>query len=393
VGPLCTDAGQFWLHFTGEPVVPGDAPARSLAVLPITALDANPWHHCHWWIPALWQLRLRMRLRPEEVRVALAFPRPDADFTHAVRRPIEMEDRDGTMRRSELPLWTYLDPDWPSVPDGSDVRRAWRAGGLHEEILAMLTDRPATSLAELSGLPFRRVVFGVPSLRWTVHTPQLRCPQVGAVRALVHSAAQAVAHRGRSRAARPARKLRLRFVQREVEEGRFIVNLHGLVEQLKRDYGRELLVDVLPTGALRNASWTAQFRLFSAADVVAGAEGAALAWMWALPRGGASVEFRPWETPPWVPCSRSWDDPAAAGATFPGLARLAGLHHVCVRTVRPAPARTTPIARPYRGWEAWKGSDLFIDLRIAQEVVREALDRVKGPKPSCEGSWWGSTMA
>jgi len=321
--------------------------------------------------------------------VALVFIRPGSEFSMTVRKKVVLEGGDRSLRRSELPSWTYLDPDWPTMPDNPRVKKDGRSLGLHEDVLAMLTDRPATSLAELGGLPFRRVVLGAPSMRWTVHTPQLRCPQVRAVQALLRSAPQFAARRGRPGPARPAHRPLLRFLQREEEEGRFVVNLDILVDMLRREYGREMFVDVLPTGVLRNASWTAQFRLLSSVDMISGAHGAALTWMWVLPHGGALVELLSWESANWMPCSRSWDDPAASGATFAGLARLAGLHHVCVRAASAAPQGMTPVAKQYLGGGDWMRANLFIDPRIAKEVFREALDRVKGPNPPCEGSAWG----
>merc|ERR1712187_874243 len=94
----------------------------------------------------------------------------------------------------------------------------------------------------------------------------------------------------------------------------------------------------------------------------------------------------------------TWNDVAQAGATFPGLAQLAGLHHICVKMTQLAGAVpnasapvTTAAALPIIGTKervlgtAWKATDLVLDAVRMEVVLSQALRLVRGPAPPCTG--------
>ncbi|CAK0908274.1 unnamed protein product, partial [Prorocentrum cordatum] len=142
-GPFCTEIGRFWLRLPTEPVESADS--STLAVIAVTyAWWANPWHHLHWWIPALWYFKVALNLEADDVDIGLVVPHQDAEWGKGAAEP---------------PEWSYLQASWPrkALPR----RQHWQPGGLHADVLGWLSARPPRPLGELRGQSYGTIVLGL----------------------------------------------------------------------------------------------------------------------------------------------------------------------------------------------------------------------------------------
>jgi len=171
------------------------------------------------------------------------------------------------------------------------------------------------------------------------------------------------------------------IIQRSREEGRSIENLPEVEEVVQRHFGGKLSVRVT-RGLGKGMAWTAQFKLFAEADIVMGVGGAALGWIWALPQGGAVIELRARGSPAWLPCSERW---AADGREmFGGLARLAGVHHICVRPHGPQDAvAARELSDPSDMAEYRRDASVFVQPERAEALLRRALHLVASEPIPC----------
>jgi len=379
VGPCCTEIGRFWVRLRITRVAA--ASRGTLVVFPITyPFWENPFHHLHWWIAALWHLRVVSQLPPEDTYVGLAFLNSSANWgrsaTTAVTAP----------QRSEPSQWSYLNGDWPSSPSKS--LRAWEPGGLHADVLGWLSTHPARSLRELIGYTYRKVIVGLPPIRYTVQAPRSWCPQIAAVRQLVQGTRNYRAlELSELMGQNPGSPRKLTIIQRARSVGRVIENLEEIEEVVRRNFVGALRTEVerrLESGT----PWTMQFHAFASTDILLAAHGGVLGWIWALRRGSAVIELRGQETPVWVPCSEGWN--LDSNEIFGGLAKMSGVHHICVRTstsqaekdvVAAGPSLSNPM--DMTEWE--REANLVVDRVRAVVLLREALRFVRDrPPPPCE---------
>ena len=185
-GPLCTELGRFWLQaeiLKDPEAVQNLQTQRVLAILPITmAWEANPWHHLHWWLPALWFYKLTKRIDASQLEVALVFPHEDIDWAKSTAKGRIL---DANFRgHTEPDQWSLLETKWPKL--AKNVRH-FAAGGLHTGVLRWLSSQPARPLQEFHGESYSNVVLGLPSMRFFLQTPQLTCHQISAVKRWVQS--------------------------------------------------------------------------------------------------------------------------------------------------------------------------------------------------------------
>merc|ERR1712179_322220 len=80
-----------------------------------------------------------------------------------------------------------------------------------------------------------------------------------------------------------------------------------------------------------------QFAVVVRTDILAGAHGAGLAWLVAMPRWSAVVELMPSILPKFFACVEGWDSPSnLRDSIYGGLAHLANQHHICLRGQMPS---------------------------------------------------------
>lgn len=126
---------------------------------------------------------------------------------------------------------------------------------------------------------------------------------------------------------------------------------------LRRDFEQQLSFHTI--GDLKGIPWLTQFRRFVDLSVLVGIHGGGLAWVWAMQQGGAVIEFRPGGVPTFIlACGNRWD--VDGHETFGGIARLALIHHICVK-----PA------------DAEKGLGEEFDLRERDANITIPVDRLR----------------
>eukprot|EP00439_Symbiodinium_sp_Y106_P086124 s228_g31.t1 len=326
-GPLCTELGRFWLQaeiLKDQQFQQETDTKRVLAIIPVTmAGEANPWHHLHWWLPALWFYKLKKQIEARHLEVALVFPHEEIDWatSTAQGRVVDASFRGHT----EPGEWSFLQPTWPTT---GSVSAHFAADGVHAGVLQWLSEVPARPLQSFQGESYSNVIIGLPSLRFFLQTPEMSCHQVSAVRRfLVRSIPdfELVPERG-SPGYSPGDSLQLALLQRQAADGRQIENFEEVQEFLRSNFS-ELQLKVIKH--LSGVPWVDQFRMFIGADLLVAAHGAGMAWLWAMRPSGAVIELRSRSSPMWLHCSEIWN--ADGSQIFGGLARLVGMHHICTR--------------------------------------------------------------
>eukprot|EP00928_Gymnodinium_smaydae_P032415 TRINITY_DN23483_c0_g2_i2.p1 TRINITY_DN23483_c0_g2~~TRINITY_DN23483_c0_g2_i2.p1 ORF type:complete len:242 (+),score=29.89 TRINITY_DN23483_c0_g2_i2:526-1251(+) len=233
----------------------------------------------------------------------------------------------------------------------------------------MFSIRPAVPLREVAGRVYRSVTVGVPTMRYTIHSAPFRCPQISVVREHVRSLARVTVHQGRA-----GEKMRLTIVQRARSEGRAIENIEELVELVHSDFSQDFEPHVLERLG-SGQSWLEQFRLIAQSDVFIAVGGGALGWIWALPANGAAIELRAPGSPHWLPCSGRWD--ADEKEMFGGLAKLSGVHHLCLRlNNRDGTEAVAQLSDPTQMEEYKRQANVYVDLGRARTFLRQALRMV-----------------
>ena len=190
-GPLCTELGRFWLQAEMLKDVQATSTARFqrvLAIFPITlAWEANPWHHLHWWLPALWYYKLVKKMSAENLDVALVFPRSDIDWAISTAKGRLVDA--SFQGNFEPEAWSLLQASWPILQDVKEKhwQRNWGLGreDFHAGVLGWLSVRPARPLQDFEGESYSNVILGLPSLRFFLQTPGLTCQKISAVRSWV----------------------------------------------------------------------------------------------------------------------------------------------------------------------------------------------------------------
>ncbi|CAE8684202.1 unnamed protein product [Polarella glacialis] len=377
LGPLCTESGRFWLTLDLDHK-PWSWRPRALAIIAVTfAWTSNPWHHLHWWLPALLQLKGMLQLGSDALDVALVFPHEAAAWETSSSTYVDPQ----SPQRSEPERWSILQHGWPLRADVSpeESSRPWQPQGIHADVLRWLSDRPAAPLADFQGANYEQLVLGLPSLRFVTQTPQVTCSQLAAVRRWVGSRAEvgAAAATDVSSATRSRPPWRVSVLQRSAGEGRLLRNFEEVLASLRGKRFEDLLQVTTIQDLAHGLPWAAQFRLFTRTDILIGAHGAGLSWLWAQPPGSAVLEFRPRGDPHfWLRCSEAWDTDLAE--MFGGLARLAGIHHICIR----------PHGAPHPGLQEAvsffdRNEDVYIHLPILELLVHEAMGLLSGGPLPC----------
>eukprot|EP00435_Cladocopium_sp_Y103_P067104 s832_g29.t1 len=317
-GPLCTDSGRFWLSI-GFRQVHTALHERTLLIFPVTYSDwSNPWHHLHWWIPAL-DLKKRLQLEAKDVDIALAFPYPDADWGITAKQ--SADNTTEAFTRSEPVHWSFLQHIWPK---GANRIRAWKPKGLHEDVLRWLSDRPARQLKDYYGQSYAKIILGLRSLRFQVFKSGFDCEEMRDVANWIRQTPQYTAL-GPDKFPEE-----LAVLQRPLASGRAILNLQETTSMLADFAAWFSPLKVTVIEKIQGLPWVKQFRRFQAVRVLVGVHGAGLSWLWSMPRGAAVVEFRPKGSPAFIlQCSERWDEDGHE--TYGGLARLALIHHICLR--------------------------------------------------------------
>eukprot|EP00929_Paragymnodinium_shiwhaense_P076213 TRINITY_DN39142_c0_g1_i1.p1 TRINITY_DN39142_c0_g1~~TRINITY_DN39142_c0_g1_i1.p1 ORF type:complete len:754 (-),score=114.72 TRINITY_DN39142_c0_g1_i1:213-2474(-) len=373
LGPFCTEMGKFWLNVS---TMETPAEPHFVEKLPVLAIIyatwpewANPWHHVHWWVPALWYWRLHEGLDPADLQLGFVF----------AKKGCRSYERLGELVREETPECSQAGYEWPEHAPGSSFDEAFYGHGgrrLHADVLEMLSTRAAAPLKALIGQRFVRGVLGLPPLSWTTKTPAMTCSQVRSVANLVRSVPQYQAEPALPRLV--PFKRRGYLLQRTQEQGRMIENEMEVLAAIAFQFPSQLDVAVLTAGDLGKMTWLQQFWTFSQADVTFGAPGAGMAWQWALPRGGVVIEMLPQSAPSFIPCSELWNDETQAGATHAGFAALVGVHHICVRTTLEPSLPVAKIKGP-----GWMRQQLVLSLDQTLGLLGDALNLMEGKLPRC----------
>eukprot|EP00931_Biecheleriopsis_adriatica_P050680 TRINITY_DN29364_c0_g1_i1.p1 TRINITY_DN29364_c0_g1~~TRINITY_DN29364_c0_g1_i1.p1 ORF type:complete len:806 (+),score=142.25 TRINITY_DN29364_c0_g1_i1:107-2524(+) len=389
LGPLCNELGRFWLKVHLEQTS-SLARLRTLAVIPITmSWEANPWHHLHWWIPAISYFKVSLKLSSDDLDIALVFPHVEADWAMSTSTARSLHSRS----RTEPEDWSILQHAWPFTTEESMMH--WRPEGIHADVLAWLSSQPAVSLAECYGKSYRSLILGLPPLRVFVQTPRMTCTDLAAVRSWVQSTpkfAAAASSRGQlgESETTPRRLLRLAIIQRARSDGRRISNLEEVLDVVLTSFSGELEAQVI-RGLVHGTPFVEQFRLLTDSDVLLAVHGAGLAWLWVLRAGGAAIELRSRGSPVWLQCSETWN--ADGSEIFGGLARLAGIHHFCARPHDMAgstsQARLSKIG-DMDDRDAYNHSDdVYVLPAKAEVILRSAVTLVTGaPLPCVDFKWW-----
>jgi len=387
-GPVCTEFGRFWVPIWTSRVE--DLSSVSLVVIVITTASwPNPWHHSHWWIPAIWYIGVQLRLKPAEVQFGLVFAHENSSFSSVVQASFDnkVKHKLKLMERAEPEEWSSAQYYWPrrkKKKAHGDPKRFFSLQGLHGELITLLSSHTAKPLSELYGRPYREIIVGQLPLRWTLNTPGMSCGQIRAAVSFVRGTRRfrEVISRPRRTTSPRQNRITLLFIQRQHEEGRFLANLPALMTLLRKKLRDKLMLDIV-NSSLPRTTWVEQFARFSSSSILAGAEGGAMGWLWTLPHGGVVMEFRSYETPSWVPCSDKWNDPATSGGTFPGMAKISGIHHICLRSWLPAPY-SQPNAGVQQGDHGYyKGAAIMLDVGRIYGKVKQALALISGSKPPC----------
>ena len=200
-GPFCTELGRFWLELEYEKEE--EAALSTLLVVPITmSWEANPWHHLHWWLPAIWYVKGHLGL--DDVEVALVFPHGDINWAMSTARGRDLKSRAHT----EPSTWSILQHRFP-FPEYS--KKHWTGEGLHADFLKQISSQSALALSEYYARSFRQVILGLPSLRSFLQTPQLPCTALKEVREWIQRSVKRT-------------PVTLALLQRPSEHGRRIAN-------------------------------------------------------------------------------------------------------------------------------------------------------------------------
>lgn len=365
-GPLCTESGRFWLSI-GFRQVHTALHERTLLIFPVTYSDwSNPWHDLHWWIPAL-DLKKRLQLEAKDVDIALAFPFPDCDWGTTAK--LLVDQAKGVFTRSEPEHWSFLQHMWPKAVNRRI--RAWKPKGLHEDVLRWLSDRPARQLKDYYGQSYAKIILGLRSLRFQVFSSSFDCGEMRDV-------ANWIRHTPQYTALGPDRPVEeLAVLQRPLKEGRAILNLGETISMLA-GFAWLAPLKVTVIEKLQGLPWVEQFRRFQAVRVLVGVHGAGLSWLWSMPRGAAVVEFRPKGAPAFIlQCSERWDQDDHE--TYGGLARLALIHHICLRQ-EPVIAEGVKDL-DFENWD--RNANVTLDLERLNLVIQDALAKTQGPEPDC----------
>eukprot|EP00435_Cladocopium_sp_Y103_P029982 s3165_g7.t1 len=391
-GPFCTEYGRFWLylnhqriHQRYQPDLADDVSKhRILMVVPITmSWEANPWHHLHWWIPLIYYAKVFLQLDKSEVDVALVFPHGDTDFAVSTAKG---RDIDGNFRgHTEPSSWSILQHDFPF--DTEKVKMHWSPNGIHAGLLKWISDRPAMSLAKYYGRSYEQVILGLPSLRSFLQTPQLPCTSITQVKRWIHESTATMAAMPMSS---DGGILRLAVIQRPETDGRRIQNYHEVLEFVRDKFADTLRVKEVE-GLAHGTPWIEQFRQFHDADILLAVHGAGLGWLWALREGSAAVELRSRSSPMWLQCSDLWNTDFTQ--IFGGLARLAGIHHLCTRphdmTGSLTGGRLSNVGDMTDADAYNHSDDVYVWLPKAEKILSSAISVVRGaPLPCLDYHWW-----
>ncbi|CAE7547485.1 atrA [Symbiodinium necroappetens] len=328
-GPLCTELGRFWLQAEILKDQRATDTKRVLAIIPVTmAGEANPWHHLHWWLPALWFYKLKKQIDASHLEVALVFPHEEIDWATSTARGRVV---DATFRGHTEPReWSFLQPTWPrqSGLSLSVSEHFVPPHGVHAGVLQWLSELPPRPLQSFEGESYGNVILGLPSLRFFLRTPEMSCHQVSALRRFLLRSfpdrSELVPERG-SPGSSP-HPLQLALLQRPAGDGRQIENFEEVQEFLRSNFS-ELQLKVIQH--LSGLPWVDQFRMFIGADLLVAVHGAGMAWLWAMRPKAAVIELRSRSSPMWLHCSEIWNTDGSQ--IFGGLARLVGMHHICTR--------------------------------------------------------------
>ncbi|CAE7666056.1 EOGT [Symbiodinium sp. CCMP2456] len=391
-GPLCTELGRFWLQAEILKDQRATDTKRVLAIIPVTmAGEANPWHHLHWWLPALWFYKLKKQIDASHLEVALVFPHEEIDWATSTARGRVV---DATFRgHTEPGEWSFLQPTWPRHSGGgtrSVSEHFAPPNGVHAGVLQLLSELPPRPLQSFEGESYGNVILGLPSLRFFLRTPEMSCHQVSALRRfLLHSLpdrSELVPERGSP--GQSKEPLQLALLQRPAADGRQIENFEEVEEFLRSNFS-ELQLKVIKH--LSGVPWVDQFRMFIGADLLVAAHGAGMAWLWAMRPNAAVIELRSRSSPMWLHCSEIWN--ADGSQIFGGLARLVGMHHICTRphdlagTVEEA--RLSKIGDMTEEDAYNHGDNVVVFLPKLAMLLRSALSLVRGePLPCLDYHYW-----
>jgi len=254
----------------------------------------------------------------------------------------------------------------------------------------VLSARRAAPLEEFNGQSYSRVIVGLPAVRYTLQIPRMACAQVASVKEFVESTPNfraLAAQRLQSQHGRPSGRKVLSFIQRTPKEGRVLQNLTEVIRAMEANVNISRGLDVrIVRGLSKGWPWTQQYHAIRTSDIIVSVGGAALGWLWALPHGGAAIELRSAGSPIWLTCSERWD--VDWREMFGGLARLAGVHHICVRphavdlTVE-AIAGAAGLSDPSSFTPYERDVDIYVHPQRAVQLAEQALLQVTGPPPPC----------
>lgn len=326
---------------------------KAVFIVPVGSPFPNLWHALHWWVPAL-AFKHERGWSSRDIRLALVLHGREA--SGEARWSVAMEGEFATFNEPILSILSAVPPLYLGRPNA----------------------RTAC---------FSYAVAGVRSFRYDLQAPETTTSDVAAFRL---EAAKGIGLRLETRAGPAVQAASLQapslqapsqllIVQRGLHGARWISNLADVEVALRSD-SRVLEIGIrIHVQIMERLPLLKQLELVMGADILAGAHGAGLAWLVAMPHGSAVLEAMPSELPSYVLCVEGWDHPSnIRDGIYGGLARLAGQHHTCLRgngsagTYAVVNFREHPIQLPVAG---------FVD-RVIQAIDVVSADRSKSENGS-----------
>jgi len=351
-------------------------------VLNVPIFADNIWHNVHWLVPAVARLHRDssiMKYVPHSVDLILAFA--GYSFTET---PPELFPSEGTRDQPQ-------EMQKPTPRDPKVLLEAFAK--LQQPFLQLLSSDPPQCLELIRHKCYQKLLWGHPEMR-----ADRELTRVGAVgrgdldlfrvvlkkwygRSMESSAQSFWGITPESWEKRP---ITIAMTQRDVGHGRSFYNVNRLTAVGLEPLAVKGRAIWRLAGYLGKLPLVDQAAIFSSADVMVGAVGAALGWLIVMRPGATVLEWLPQGVPPMLyRCSEAWN--ADSLGMFGGLGRLSGVNHVCLRSESQAVSMsdkrqwsglTTIVSENY-----WRNWDLHVDPRKFSRWVMEAVRRAEQTRP------------
>ncbi|KAF4659666.1 5-azacytidine induced [Perkinsus chesapeaki] len=302
---------------------------RTALVIPISGYYDNLWHNFHWLLRSFGRL---VGLQPSQVRVVLLYVKLDENDMH-------------TLTPRFVTNLGYPEPD---------LIKKWYAS--YGPILNILSDLPPLLFTD------HKADACYPNVRWggddTRADRQSRQVEANSTIRAARDLRKALL--GPSASATMAdnlRKPQIIIIQRSDGHGRIIRN----AEDVARKFGARI------EKLSRKQSLLEQAKIIGSVNVIIGAHGAGLSWMMFASPPAAVIELVAAEVPETIlTCSGQWNKDKFS--IYGGMARLVGVHHICLRMrTRLREVLTLQEVSTWRSWDIW--ADHYIIAQALNELT------------------------